>query len=82
MHDRPVYCGNFDYETTPKEVEKLFEKYGDVDRVEMKTGKPPLKSWMVLMHDTCFCKFVVTCPFKDVESFVPSQVVDVTAPTS
>lgn len=39
MYDRPVYCGNFEYDTSIREIEKLFEKYGDVDRVEMKTGE-------------------------------------------
>ncbi len=38
MRDRPIYCGNFDYDATAREVEKLFEKFGDVERVDMKTG--------------------------------------------
>lgn len=35
---RPVFCGNFDYETRQSELERLFAKYGRVDRVDMKTG--------------------------------------------
>jgi RNA recognition motif-containing protein len=38
MQDRPIYCGNFDYDATAREVEKLFERYGQVERVDMKTG--------------------------------------------
>jgi hypothetical protein len=39
MYDRPVYCGNFEYDATVRGIERLFEKYGDVARVDMKTGK-------------------------------------------
>lgn len=36
--DRPVFCGNFEYDASLREVEKLFERYGPVERVDMKTG--------------------------------------------
>ncbi|MQL72472.1 hypothetical protein Taro_004806 [Colocasia esculenta] len=35
---RPVFCGNFDYETRQSDLERLFSKYGRVDRVDMKSG--------------------------------------------
>ncbi|KAK1257428.1 Arginine/serine-rich-splicing factor RSP31 [Acorus gramineus] len=35
---KPVFCGNFDYETRHSELERLFSKYGRVDRVDMKSG--------------------------------------------
>ncbi|CAA7391917.1 unnamed protein product [Spirodela intermedia] len=35
---RPVFCGNFDYETRQYDLERLFSKYGKVDRVDMKSG--------------------------------------------
>ena len=35
---RPVYVGNFEYDATSREIEKLCEKYGDLERVDMKTG--------------------------------------------
>jgi RNA recognition motif-containing protein len=35
---RPVFCGNFKYDARQPEIEKIFVKYGKVDRVDMKTG--------------------------------------------
>ncbi|MCO5603338.1 hypothetical protein L7F22_057488 [Adiantum nelumboides] len=35
---RPIFCGNFEYDARESEVERLFEKYGKVDRVDMKAG--------------------------------------------
>ncbi|XP_010413337.1 PREDICTED: serine/arginine-rich splicing factor RS31 isoform X1 [Camelina sativa] len=35
---KPVFVGNFEYETRQSELEKLVGKYGRVDRVDMKTG--------------------------------------------
>ncbi|KAL4187993.1 hypothetical protein AMTRI_Chr09g41920 [Amborella trichopoda] len=35
---RPVFCGNFDHETRHSELERLFSKYGRVERVDMKSG--------------------------------------------
>lgn len=37
---RPVFCGNFEYETRHGDLERLFSKYGRVDRVDMKSGIP------------------------------------------
>jgi RNA recognition motif-containing protein len=36
---RPVFVGNFEYETRQSDLERLFDKYGRVDRVDMKSGK-------------------------------------------
>eukprot|EP00877_Chromochloris_zofingiensis_P012681 jgi/Chrzof1/7667/Cz02g32080.t1 len=36
--ERPVFCGNFEYDASEKEIYRLFEKYGEVDRIDMKTG--------------------------------------------
>ncbi|KAH7578081.1 hypothetical protein JRO89_XS01G0338400 [Xanthoceras sorbifolium] len=36
---RPVFVGNFEYETRQSELERLFSKYGRVERVDMKSGK-------------------------------------------
>jgi len=33
-----VFCGNFEYDARAREIERLFEIYGPIDRVEMKTG--------------------------------------------
>ncbi|KAF2537904.1 hypothetical protein F2Q68_00019159 [Brassica cretica] len=35
---RPVFVGNFEYETRQSELERLFRKYGRVERVDMKSG--------------------------------------------
>ncbi|CAN6481175.1 unnamed protein product [Victoria cruziana] len=35
---RPVFCGNFDFDARQSEIERLFNKYGKVDRVDMKSG--------------------------------------------
>lgn len=33
-----VYVGNYEYDASERELERTFEKYGDVDRVEYKSG--------------------------------------------
>ncbi|XP_077234450.1 serine/arginine-rich splicing factor RS31-like isoform X2 [Tasmannia lanceolata] len=35
---RPVFCGNFEYETRQSDLDRLFSKYGRVDRVDIKSG--------------------------------------------
>lgn len=35
---KPVFCGNFEYETRQSDLERLFSKFGRVDRVDMKSG--------------------------------------------
>ncbi|XP_021846841.1 serine/arginine-rich splicing factor RS31 [Spinacia oleracea] len=35
---RPVFVGNFEYDTRQNDLERLFSKYGRVDRVDMKSG--------------------------------------------
>lgn len=39
---RPVFCGNFEYDTRQSELERLFSKYGRVERIDMKSGSPIL----------------------------------------
>jgi arginine/serine-rich splicing factor 4/5/6 len=36
---RPVFCGNFEYDARSSEIERLFVRYGKVDRVDMKSGE-------------------------------------------
>lgn len=36
---KPVYCGNLEYGARNSEVERLFSRYGRVDRVDVKSGK-------------------------------------------
>lgn len=35
---RPIFCGNFEYDARQSELERLFGRYGKVDRVDMKSG--------------------------------------------
>ncbi|GMP61096.1 hypothetical protein CsSME_00023697 [Camellia sinensis var. sinensis] len=35
---RPLFCGNFEYDTRQSDLERLFSKYGRVERVDMKCG--------------------------------------------
>ncbi|KAH7441384.1 hypothetical protein KP509_03G035700 [Ceratopteris richardii] len=35
---RPVFCGNFEYDTRSSEIERIFDKYGKVERVDLKSG--------------------------------------------
>ncbi|GAB2271652.1 Serine/arginine-rich splicing factor rs40, variant 2 [Dionaea muscipula] len=35
---RPIFCGNLEYDARQSEVERLFRRYGNVDRVDMKSG--------------------------------------------
>ncbi|XP_010555649.1 PREDICTED: serine/arginine-rich splicing factor RS40-like isoform X2 [Tarenaya hassleriana] len=35
---RPVFCGNFEYDARESDLERLFRKYGKVERVDMKAG--------------------------------------------
>ncbi|KAL3570310.1 hypothetical protein D5086_027559 [Populus alba] len=36
---RPIFCGNFEYDARQTELERLFKRYGRVERVDMKSGK-------------------------------------------
>lgn len=35
---RPIFVGNFEYDTRQSELERLFSKYGRIERVDMKSG--------------------------------------------
>ena len=53
---RPIFAGNLEYDTRQSELERLFSKYGRIDRVDMKSGKTLafVCSIMLLIIDT-FC---------------------------
>lgn len=38
---RAIFCGNFEYDARQSELERLFRRYGKVDKVDMKSGKIP-----------------------------------------
>lgn len=51
--DRPVFIGNFDYDCSAREIERLMEKYGPVKNIDMKTGALPFRSlsiWHTCNH--------------------------------
>jgi arginine/serine-rich splicing factor 4/5/6 len=35
---RPVFVGNLDYDTRHSELDRLFYRYGRIDRIDMKSG--------------------------------------------
>ncbi|CDP05246.1 unnamed protein product [Coffea canephora] len=35
---RSIFCGNFEYDARQSDLERLFQRYGRVDRVDMKSG--------------------------------------------
>lgn len=35
---RAIFCGNLEYDARQSDVERLFKRYGRVDRVDMKSG--------------------------------------------
>ena len=52
---KPVFCGNFEYDAREGDLERLFRKYGRVERVDMKAGKqapPPHFSFLLLLPFT------------------------------
>lgn len=34
-----VYCGNLDYDEKAQDVERLFDEFGPIERMDMKTGE-------------------------------------------
>lgn len=34
----PIFCGNLDFDARQSDVERLFRRYGRVERVDMKSG--------------------------------------------
>lgn len=50
---RPIFCGNFDYDARQSDLERLFRRYGKVDRVDMKTGMLFLFRCFFPLSDHC-----------------------------
>lgn len=49
-----VFCGNFEYDASERSVLDLFERFGRVQRIDMKTGEPAycLEGGMTLERPT------------------------------
>ena len=43
---RPVFCGNFEYDTCQSELERMFSRYGRVERVDMKSDEEVWARWL------------------------------------
>lgn len=39
----PIYCGNFEYDFPEGELEEMFDRYGRVQRIDMKQGVARLR---------------------------------------
>jgi len=35
---RQIFIGNFEYEAQERDIVRLFERYGHVDKIDMKSG--------------------------------------------
>ena len=35
---RPIFCGNVEFDARQSDIERLFRRYGRVERVDMKSG--------------------------------------------
>lgn len=36
---KPIFCGNLDFDSRQSDIERLFRRYGKVDKVDIKSGK-------------------------------------------
>jgi arginine/serine-rich splicing factor 4/5/6 len=36
---KPIFCGNIEFDARQSDLERLFRRYGRVERVDMKSGK-------------------------------------------
>lgn len=54
---KAIFCGNFEYDCRESELERLFRRYGKVDRVDMKAGK--VLFWFFLLFDN----YLFVCTF-------------------
>lgn len=77
-HEPQVFCGNFEYDAEERDIVKLFEKYGPVEKIDMKTGEPacaPPSAWLggrtpieggadgaVAGHDLCDREHILPSP--------------------
>lgn len=52
---RPIFCGNFDFDARSSDLERLFRRYGKVDRVDMKSGN------YFDLFLTCYLFLYVSC---------------------
>ena len=68
---RPVFVGNFEYDTRQSELERLFAKYGRIERVDMKSGNYYCATSFVSLP-TYHGQYLIFLPFEGKFNFVPS----------
>lgn len=71
---RPIFCGNFEYDTRQSDLERLFSKYGRVERVDMKSG---IFFWGDFILQTSFFIFLLFIVFFSWDFVVDSLIVAV-----
>ena len=50
---KPLYYGNIEYEARQTDIERLFGRYGKVDRVDMKSGNKHYHINVHTNHPSC-----------------------------
>lgn len=56
-----VYVGNYEYDASERELERTFEKYGEVERVEYKSGACGICLLPVRPQGRCYCRQGAAC---------------------
>lgn len=56
---RAIFVGNFENDTRQSDLERLFSKFGKVDRVDMKTGMILYMGFICLFRNARAQKFFV-----------------------
>jgi arginine/serine-rich splicing factor 4/5/6 len=46
---KPIFCGNIEFDARQSDLERLFRRYGRVERVDMKSGKCFFFTTMLLL---------------------------------
>lgn len=63
---RPIFCGNFEYDARPSDLERLFSRYGKVERVDMKSGKisrPSCVGFVFFFENYFYVQLIYVCCF-------------------
>jgi hypothetical protein len=58
---RPVFAGNLEYDTRQSDLERLFSKYGRIERVDMKSGIIPCFTILMLNQGISMFFVEFTC---------------------
>ncbi|MFS8001363.1 putative RNA recognition motif domain, nucleotide-binding alpha-beta plait domain superfamily [Helianthus anomalus] len=53
---RPIFCGNIEFDARQGDLERLFRKYGKVDRVDLKSGNLACYNYIFCMLNFYSCQ--------------------------